>query len=87
MYLAMEDGDIFFLEVDTQGPNLIQLANKACHLDCSIGTAFASLDFGLTKNDMLVAGGEMSSGGVYLVSSVINLFKAITLISTPLRLG
>lgn len=67
MYLAMEDGDIFFLEVDTQGPNLIQLANKACHLDCSIGTAFASLDFGLTKNDMLVAGGEMSSGGVYLL--------------------
>ncbi|RPB10620.1 hypothetical protein P167DRAFT_490675 [Morchella conica CCBAS932] len=67
MYLAMEDGDIFFLEVDTEGPNLIQLANKACHLDCSIGTAFASLDFGLTKNDMLVAGGEMSSGGVYLL--------------------
>ncbi|PWW76412.1 hypothetical protein C7212DRAFT_187232 [Tuber magnatum] len=67
MYLAMEDGDIYFLEVDTQGPNLIQLANKACRLDCSIGTAFASLDFGLNKNDMLVAGGEMSSGGVYLL--------------------
>lgn len=68
LYLALEDGDIYFVEVDTSMPNLVQLVNKAGHLNCSIGSAFAALDYGLDRNDLLVAGGEMSSGGVYLVS-------------------
>ena len=68
LYLAMEDGDIYFVEVGLHGPNLVQLVNKASHLNCAIGSAFAALDYGLDRNDLLVAGGEMSSGGVYLVS-------------------
>lgn len=68
LYLAMEDGDIYFVEVSLDGPKLVQLVNKASHLNCAIGSAFAALDSGLDRNDLLVAGGEMSSGGVYLVS-------------------
>ncbi|TGZ78547.1 hypothetical protein EX30DRAFT_309836 [Ascodesmis nigricans] len=67
IYLAMENGDIYFIEADTKGHNLIQTATKASHLDCAIDTAFASLDNGLDSHDILVAGGAMSSGGVYLV--------------------
>lgn len=68
LYLAMEDGDIFFLELGSEGPNLVKLVNKAGHLDCAIGSAFAALDYGLERNDLVIAGGEMSSGGIYLVS-------------------
>lgn len=67
MYVAMENGDIYFLEVDAHSHQLVQTATKASYFDCSIGTAFAVLDYGLKKNDMIVAGGEMSSGGIYLV--------------------
>jgi len=71
LYLAMEDGDIYFIEVEVGGPNLVQLMNKAGTLDCAVGTAFAALDYGLQRNDLLVAGGEMSSGGVYLVGTTV----------------
>jgi hypothetical protein len=67
MYIALENGDIYFLEVDAEAHSLVQTATKASHLECAIGTAFAALDNGLGYNDVLVAGGEMSSGGVYLV--------------------
>lgn len=63
----MENGDIYFIEADTKGHTLVQTATKASHLDCAIDTAFAALDNGLDSHDILVAGGEMSSGGVYLV--------------------
>lgn len=68
LYLAMEDGDIYFVEVNSEAPNLVELMNKAGHLDCAIGSAFAALDYGLERNDLVIAGGEMSSGGIYLVS-------------------
>ncbi|KAF8423084.1 mono-functional DNA-alkylating methyl methanesulfonate N-term-domain-containing protein [Tirmania nivea] len=67
LYLAMEDGDIFFVEVNSEAPNLVELMNKAGHLDCAIGSAFAALDYGLERNDLVIAGGEMSSGGIYLL--------------------
>lgn len=67
LYFAMEDGDIYFIEVGLDGPNLVQLVNKAGHLDCAIGSAFAALDYGLERHDLVIAGGEMSSGGIYLV--------------------
>ncbi|RPB28968.1 hypothetical protein L211DRAFT_855135 [Terfezia boudieri ATCC MYA-4762] len=67
LYLAMEDGDIYFVEVNSEAPNLVELMNKAGHLDCAIGSAFAALDYGLERNDLVIAGGEMSSGGIYLL--------------------
>lgn len=67
IYLAMENGDIFFIEADKSNPRLVQTATKATHLDCTIDTAFAALDNGLDSHDILVVGGQMSSGGVYLV--------------------
>jgi hypothetical protein len=71
MYLAMENGDIYYMEVEeTQSNNaLVQATSKASFLKCSIGTAFAVLDNGLGNDDRIVAGGEMSSGGIYLVSA------------------
>ncbi|KAI5781468.1 mono-functional DNA-alkylating methyl methanesulfonate N-term-domain-containing protein [Geopyxis carbonaria] len=67
MYLALENGQIYFLEVDSQAHMLVQTATNASKFDCAIGTAFACLDYGLGNDDMLVAGGEMSSGGIYLL--------------------
>jgi len=69
IYLAMENGGIYYLEVDGSVNALVQNVVKASYLDCAIGTAFTALDYGLRSNDMIVAGGEMSSGGIYLVSS------------------
>lgn len=66
----MENGDIFFIEADKSDPRLVQTATKATHLDCTIDTAFAALDNGLDSHDILVVGGQMSSGGVYLVLSL-----------------
>jgi hypothetical protein len=67
MYVAMENGSIYYLEVHLQAQPLVQNAVQASYLDCAIGTAFAALDCGLGYDDMIVAGGEMSSGGIYLV--------------------
>ena len=67
IYLAMENGGIYYLELDGSAHALVQNAVKASYLDCAIGTAFTALDCGLGSNDMIVAGGEMSSGGIYLV--------------------
>jgi hypothetical protein len=67
MYVAMEDGSIYYLEIHLQAQPLIQNAVQASYLDCAIGTAFAALDCGLGYDDMIIAGGEMSSGGIYLV--------------------
>jgi hypothetical protein len=70
MYIALENGDIYFLEVDSQAEIFVQTVTRASQLDCSIGGAFAVLDFGLAYDDVLIAGGEMSSGGIYMVSSL-----------------
>ena len=40
---------------------------NAGQLDGRIGTAFASLDLGENAKDMLVYGGEMSGGGLFMV--------------------
>lgn len=68
MYIALENGDIYFLEVDSQAEIFVQTVTRASQLDCSIGGAFAVLDFGLAYDDVLIAGGEMSSGGIYMLS-------------------
>jgi hypothetical protein len=72
MYVAMENGSIYYLEVHVQAQPLVQNVVKASYLDCAIGTAFAALDCGLGYDDMIVAGGEMSSGGIYLVRGMLD---------------
>lgn len=67
LYVAQENGDVFFLEVEEDAQTIISTLTLAIKLDCSVGTAFAAVDFGLGHNDVLVAGGEMSSGGIYTV--------------------
>jgi hypothetical protein len=81
MYLAMENGDIYYMEVEETSMGLVQATSKASSLECSIGTAFAVLDNGLGRDDRIVAGGEMSSGGIYLVSATK------TVIHSPFRGG
>lgn len=70
VYLAMENGDIYYLEITEMAPtlNLVHSSSKASRISCAIGSAFAVLDNGLGRNDMIVVGGEMSSGGIYLVN-------------------
>ncbi|KAA8910552.1 mono-functional DNA-alkylating methyl methanesulfonate N-term-domain-containing protein [Sphaerosporella brunnea] len=68
MYVAMENGSIYYIEIHVQAQPLVQNVVKASYLDCAIGTAFAALDCGLGYDDMIVAGGEMSSGGIYLLN-------------------
>lgn len=82
LYLALENGDIYFVEVDFEQKEFLQLINRAARLNCSIGPAFAALDYGLERNDLLIAGGEMSSGGVYLVSACENLICNVKFTNT-----
>ena len=68
VYLAMENGDIYYLEItETPTLHLAHSSSKASRISCAIGSAFAVLDNGLGRDDMIVVGGEMSSGGIYLV--------------------
>ena len=68
LYIAREDGLIRYVEIDQQDQLLIKTTSKAGNLQRYIGTAFASLDVGMNSNDLLIAGGDTSNGGIYSVS-------------------
>ena len=70
VYICREDGLLRFVEIDQTDQLLIKTTSPAGALRGFIGTAFASLDLSVnSSHDMLIAGGDMSEGGIYLVSS------------------
>ena len=65
LYICREDGVVRFLEISEESEIMVDASMKAGILGCNIDTAFASLDLGLDRNDLLFAGGDMSNGGLY----------------------
>jgi hypothetical protein len=65
-YTYVEDGMVRFLEISEESEIMVDASMKAGILGCDIDTAFASLDLGLDRDDLLIAGGDMSDGGLYL---------------------
>jgi len=55
-----------FLEICEESEIMVDASMKVGILGCNIDTAFASLDLGLNRDDLLFAGGDMSNGGLYL---------------------
>ena len=68
LYICRQDGLVWYLELDDNDDPLVRTTSHAGSLRGYIGTAFASLDIGVNTNDLLIAGGESSSGGLYMVS-------------------
>ena len=66
LYICREDGLVRFLEISEESEIMVDASMKAGILGCNIDTAFASLDLGLDRDDLLFAGGDMSNGGLYL---------------------
>ncbi|KZF23443.1 hypothetical protein L228DRAFT_238011 [Xylona heveae TC161] len=66
LFLCREDGLVRFLEISDDSEMKVNSQMRAGMLDCNIDTAFASLDLGLDREDLLIAGGDMSVGGLYL---------------------
>ncbi len=66
LYICREDGMVRFLEISEESEIMVDASMKAGILGCDIDTAFASLDLGLDRDDLLIAGGDMSDGGLYL---------------------
>lgn len=62
IYLCREDGVVRFLEISDTSPRLIDSEIK---LNVNINTAFATLHLGGEYHDLLVVGGDLSSGGLF----------------------
>ena len=73
VYLCREDGIVILLEIDHHDTSLVKSQLKLGNLNCNVDTAFTSLDWGLDRGDVLIAAGDMGSGGLYLVSCVVAL--------------
>ncbi|KAI9672529.1 MAG: hypothetical protein M1817_003295 [Caeruleum heppii] len=67
IYLCCRDGHVFAAEIEHERPGVLQTVGPAGLLRGSIDTACASLDIGLDQPDMLIAGGDLSVGGLYLI--------------------
>lgn len=66
LYICREDGVVRFLEISEESEIMVDASMKAGILGCNIDTAFASIDVGLDRHDLLIAGGDMSDGGLYV---------------------
>jgi len=72
IYLAREDGVIWWLRVAHNSGDLCVLnQSTAGVLHTNIGTAFAALDLHISEPDVLVSGGDLCDGGVYVVSPAL----------------
>ncbi|KAH0538052.1 hypothetical protein FGG08_005314 [Glutinoglossum americanum] len=67
IFISREDGLVLFAEINSDDPFHLHASMCAGPLGCNIDTAFASLDLGMNRDDLLIAGGDMSVGGLYLV--------------------
>lgn len=67
IFLCREDGVVRFLDISEEReiPHMLDSSHKAGRLKVNVNTAFASLDLGIQFHDLLVAGGDMSDGGLW----------------------
>jgi Mono-functional DNA-alkylating methyl methanesulfonate N-term len=72
IFISREDGLVLFAEINSDDPFHLHASMCAGPLGCNIDTAFASLDLGMNRDDLLIAGGDMSVGGLYLVRYLSN---------------
>ena len=69
VYIVRQDGHVRLIEIDEADQLLLKTTSPAGDIHNPVGTAFACLDVGLRNApDMIIAGGYMGMGGVYLVS-------------------
>ena len=69
VYLCREDGVILFLDIKNSAAHMIESHHNAGNLDTTIDGAFAVIDLGEYSNDLLVAGGDSGSGGLWQFSA------------------
>ncbi|KAI9846584.1 MAG: hypothetical protein M1837_003825 [Sclerophora amabilis] len=67
IYLCSDDGLVQLVSLDRGSDLVFDLSCPAATLHGNVSTAFASLDLGVNKCDMVVTGGDMSVGGLYLI--------------------
>ncbi|KAI9718568.1 MAG: hypothetical protein M1812_004019 [Candelaria pacifica] len=65
LFLCRDDGIVKALNISEDTAIMLNTQVKAGTLRCNIDTAFASLDLGLNHPDLLIAGGDMSVGGIF----------------------
>ncbi len=68
LFLCREDGIVKALDIAEETEVMLNAQVNAGALGCNIDTAFSSLDLGLNHPDLLIAGGDMSVGGIFEVS-------------------
>lgn len=78
VYLAREDGWICLLSINYDNEDLVLTPSltDVGEMQCNIGQSFACIDYSLDPDihrhgDVLVAGGDASIGGTYLVSILV----------------
>ncbi|KAI9831765.1 MAG: hypothetical protein M1819_004662 [Sarea resinae] len=72
LFICREDGIVRFLEISDESEIMVNASMRAGVLSCNIDTAFASLDLGLDREDLLISGGDMSPGGLYMFRARLN---------------
>ena len=65
IFLCREDGVVRFLEIGSNTKQMIESGHDAGRLNVNINTAFAFIDMGARSVDLLVAGGDLSNGGLW----------------------
>lgn len=66
VFLCREDGVVRFLEISNNMEKMIDSGHDGGRLKVNINTAFASIDLGGRSADLLVAGGDLSNGGLWV---------------------
>ncbi|KAL9104003.1 MAG: hypothetical protein Q9163_001023 [Psora crenata] len=67
IYICREDGIIRYLDLNYNLPQILAFSHNAGELGTTIDTSFAAIDLGLTAHDLLIAGGDTSEGGLWLL--------------------
>ena len=63
--LCREDGIVQYMEIDHGIKQMIDSNHNVGRLGININTSFATVDLGVCIDDMLVAGGDESDGGIW----------------------
>ncbi|KAI9793939.1 MAG: hypothetical protein M1833_000508 [Piccolia ochrophora] len=62
-----EDGLLFFIAIDKNDTYLVKSVAPCGSLRGCVNKAFAVLDIELNQSDLLIVGGDMSAGGLYMI--------------------
>ena len=63
--LCREDGIVQYMEIDHRMKQMIDSNHNVGRLGININTSFATVDLGVYTDDLLVAGGDESDGGIW----------------------